>query len=134
MTPDSLYRVSLKSIITNEQGLLLVVKEADRSFWDLPGGGMDHGETIREALARELYEEVKLEGEFDYHILMADEPHVLPSRPVHQIRLVFRVTPKTLPTQTGVDADEIDYVDPVIFKDSEHHIERNIYKYSRLLS
>ena len=48
---------------------MLVVKEAGRNWWDLPGGGMDHGETINEAIARELKEEVDLNGDFSSAIL-----------------------------------------------------------------
>ena len=39
-------------------GRFLVVKEDGRPLWDLPGGGMDYGETFESALKRELYEEV----------------------------------------------------------------------------
>ena len=38
---DCLYRISLKALIYNDVGQILVVKEIDRTYWDLPGGGMD---------------------------------------------------------------------------------------------
>lgn len=57
--PDSMFRVSLKAVIENDYGEVLCVKEAG-SDWTLPGGGLDHGETIEEGLRRELYEEVAL--------------------------------------------------------------------------
>ena len=44
---DYLYRVSLKSVIFNDHGEVLVVKESGRDWWDIPGGGMDHGESIK---------------------------------------------------------------------------------------
>lgn len=53
---DYLYRLSLKALITNANGDILVVKEIGRHHYDLPGGGMDHGEDFRQALARELAE------------------------------------------------------------------------------
>ena len=51
---DSLIRVSLKAVILDERGRTLVVKENGRDWWDIPGGGIEHGETLKEALAREL--------------------------------------------------------------------------------
>lgn len=44
---DYLFRVSLKCVIRNDAGEVLAVKEVGRDFWDLPGGGMDHGESIQ---------------------------------------------------------------------------------------
>ncbi len=71
---DYLFRISLKCLIKNEKGEILVVKEAARTWWDLPGGGMDHGEDIKAAIARELHEEVSLEGDFTYNIIDVDDP------------------------------------------------------------
>ena len=50
------YRVSVKAKI-NFNGKILLVKE-DEKKWDLPGGGIEHYETIQEALTRELTEEI----------------------------------------------------------------------------
>ena len=50
------YRVSVKAKI-NFNGKTLLVKEDDKK-WDLPGGGIEHYETIDEALKRELTEEL----------------------------------------------------------------------------
>ena len=50
------YRVSVKAKI-NFNGKTLLVKE-DGKRWDLPGGGIEHYETIDEALKRELTEEL----------------------------------------------------------------------------
>ena len=50
------YRVSVKAKI-NFNGKTLLVRE-DGKKWDLPGGGIEHYETIGEALKRELTEEI----------------------------------------------------------------------------
>lgn len=50
------YRVSVKAKI-NFNGKTLLVRE-DGKKWDLPGGGIEHYETIDEALKRELTEEI----------------------------------------------------------------------------
>lgn len=61
MYPNTFYRVSVKAYITDEQGRVFVVKENDnegRSFWGLPGGGLDHGELPQDCLRREIQEEL----------------------------------------------------------------------------
>lgn len=129
---DYLYRISLKCLIRNEKGEILVVKETGRDWWDLPGGGMDHGEDIKTALAREVNEEVNLVGDFNYRIIDVDEPAYLSMHDFWQIRLIFEVTPKTMIFSPGEDADEIAFIDLQNFKDSTIETERRIYRYARI--
>lgn len=82
-TPNAYYRVSIKALITNDDGKILVVNERGLG-WDLPGGGLDWGESAGDGLRRELHEElgckVKIDenpcliapssaGEYDRHVL-----------------------------------------------------------------
>jgi 8-oxo-dGTP pyrophosphatase MutT (NUDIX family) len=54
---DCLYRVAIRALIVQNDKILLV-KEADDDWWALPGGGVDHGETIEASLVREVEEEL----------------------------------------------------------------------------
>jgi len=129
---DYLFRVSLNAVIFNDEGKVLVVKEDNRDFWDVPGGGIDHGESIKDALARELYEEVSLGGNFTYEVLTVDDPGRLISRDIQQMRIAFLVKPDSMNFKSGDDGDEIAFTDPLNFKDSELAVERKIYEYSML--
>lgn len=82
MYNDSLYRVSFKCLIRDEQGMVLAVKERGRSSWDLPGGGMEHGETIETSIKRELREEIAFEGNFTYKVWTIHDPMKLLTRDV----------------------------------------------------
>lgn len=132
MYNDSLYRISLKCLIRNGANEVLVVKESGRDFWDFPGGGMEHGEGVRAAAARELKEEVGFEGTFTYTVIAMDEPFKLSSRDVWQIRIVLEVKTDSMSFCTGVDADEIQFVAPETFKESSLESERRIFEYSNL--
>ncbi len=129
---DYLFRTSLKSVIFNDEGEVLVVKETGRHWWDLPGGGMDHGESIKDALARELHEEVTLTDDFNYRIIDVEDPNYLSSHNFYQLRLVFLVQTTQRDFRAGEDGDEIMYADPRSFKDSELEAERLVYRYAQL--
>ncbi|HSW98935.1 MAG TPA: NUDIX hydrolase [Candidatus Saccharimonadales bacterium] len=53
------YRVSVKAVIKDVEGRVLLLRESDGS-WELPGGGLEHGEDPRAALVREVAEETSL--------------------------------------------------------------------------
>ncbi|MFW1736406.1 NUDIX hydrolase [Acinetobacter sp. ULE_I001] len=61
------YRLSSHAVIFNEnrQVLLLKATYADCA-WGLPGGGLDQGETVHEALIRECQEELGCEVSIEY--------------------------------------------------------------------
>lgn len=133
---DYLFRVSLKCLIQNNKGEVLVVKESGRADygWDIPGGGIDHEEAIKDALARELREEVNLSGDFSYKIIAVDEPSFVKLSKVWQIRLIFQVKPTHMVFTTGSDAEEISFIDPIDFENSEFLSEQKIFNYSHASS
>ena len=131
---DYLYRITVKGLIINESGEVLVVKESGRTCWDLPGGGMDHGEDIKSAIARELNEEVNLNSNFTYKVIHVDDPVYLTNTNVLQIRLVFQIFPELMEFSEGADADIISFINPDSLKDSDNLLERRIYDYAKMAS
>lgn len=128
---DYLFRVSLKCVIRNDAGEVLAVKEIGRDFWDLPGGGMDHGESIQAAITRELHEEIGLTGAFTYKLLAIEDPSLLQHN-FYQLRIIVALLPENTAFSAGVDADEIAFIDPNLLKNSLHNAERKLYHYSQL--
>ena len=58
---------AVNNIIINQKGKMLIIKRAVRKekaypgLWDLPGGGVEEGETLQEAATREAKEETGLD-------------------------------------------------------------------------
>ena len=109
---DCLYRISLKALIYNDAGQILVVKEIDRTYWDLPGGGMDFGETIELSLKRELYEEVGYKGSLRYQLFDASDEMYIERIDANQICFYCRVWPENFDFMPGEEGDEVQFVDP----------------------
>jgi ADP-ribose pyrophosphatase YjhB (NUDIX family) len=58
--PNSLV-VAVSAVVANDRGEVLLQKRTDNELWGLPGGAMDLGESIGQAVVREIREETGLE-------------------------------------------------------------------------
>jgi ADP-ribose pyrophosphatase YjhB (NUDIX family) len=62
------------SVIVIEEGTILLVRheKGGKTYWVLPGGGVDFGETLQQAAVRELKEETNLDIEVDKLVFVDD--------------------------------------------------------------
>ncbi|GAB2599550.1 hypothetical protein Aab01nite_75980 [Paractinoplanes abujensis] len=99
--PSRVQRFGAYGVVTDPNGRILLTRIADgypgAGRWHLPGGGTDHGETPKAALARELIEETSqtgrvtgLLGVSHRHDPAAYGPEGVPID-WHVIRVLFRV-------------------------------------------
>jgi 8-oxo-dGTP diphosphatase len=112
-------RNSAKALII-ENGKLLATKNADRfgTFYLLPGGGQEAGETMHEALRRECLEEISAEVEigelkFIREYIGRNHEFAVWDSDIHQIEYIFQcflspgieLSPGTVPDimQTGIE-------------------------------
>lgn len=118
----------LKAIIRNDKVEILVCKEYDSNAWSLPGGGWDHGETEKQALARELFEEIGYQGDFKSNPVKTDVSW-LESKRAWLLWIVYDIVPENYIFKVGEYCSAAEFIDPKNFKDFEHRTEKWIYEY-----
>jgi ADP-ribose pyrophosphatase YjhB (NUDIX family) len=67
------FRIVVYALIF-ENGQVLLAHRRDIDWWNLPGGGMEVGETVDEALCREVREETGLEVEVEQLVGVYSKP------------------------------------------------------------
>ena len=68
-----IFRIGVFALIF-DQGRILLGHRRDIDWWNLPGGGMEAGETVDEALQREVREETGLEVEVQQLVGVYSKP------------------------------------------------------------
>lgn len=125
--PSSVYRVSLKAIIRNSKGELLLAKEDDT--WFFPGGGIEHGESGVETLKRELYEEALIDEHFSAKPVGV-ETVFIERRNTWLMWIFYEVKlPDSFYFAVG-DVQEVAFWNPDVFKNSDNIWEQIVYKWA----
>jgi 8-oxo-dGTP diphosphatase len=108
--PHTYYRVSAKALILDETKTKFLITLEDSGFWELPGGGLDWGESIEESIKREIKEEMGLEvlevGREPLYFLRGQN-----LKGNWSINLLFEVKVKNLNFTPSEECREIKFVD-----------------------
>jgi 8-oxo-dGTP diphosphatase len=101
----TLFRVSVWAIIF-EGGRVLLAHRRDIDWWNLPGGGMEAGETVEQALRREVLEETGLEVEIERVTGIYSKPQK------NEVALAIRCHVKAGQPQATTEMRECRYFSP----------------------
>ena len=84
----SVPRLRVAPVIVKDDAILLVRHiKGGKTYWLLPGGGVEYGESLAEALIREVKEEANLDILIGHLILVNDS--IPPDRHRHVVNLYF---------------------------------------------
>jgi len=92
------------AVALEEEGRLLLIRhqKAGKSYWLVPGGGVDYGESVRQAAIREMEEETGLLVQVGELVMVAES--LAPDRSRHVVHLVFRGTRQGGEVRLGQEA------------------------------
>ncbi|MFT4249988.1 MAG: NUDIX hydrolase [Candidatus Woesearchaeota archaeon] len=124
-------------ILCGEEVLLIKHKGAD--YWNLPGGGLEEGELVQEAIVRELHEELGLQPD-DYEVLGMGEKEVFePARPINGWHgqenqlVVVRLNPQARVVVDGEEVTEykLGSLDEMVFINLREAAKRSVKQFTK---
>lgn len=102
---------AVAALVTDGNGKLMMVTrgvEPDYGKLDLPGGFVDHNESVEDAVKRELYEELGMKVKSMKYLSSAPNEYIFSGFSVFTIDLAFEVIPESVENLKPMD-DILDY-------------------------
>ena len=90
-------RVSVRALIMDGDDIIAVEKLTAPGKLHMPGGGVDHGETMLAALRRELHEELGIAPASEDYLLAIENLFDTYLGLYHSVEHVFLITPDRVP-------------------------------------
>lgn len=104
-----IFRIGVYALIFDDEGCILLGHRRDIDWWNLPGGGMEAGETVDEAVCREVREETGLEVKVEQLVGVYSKPQK------QEVVLTFLCHPFGGTLQVTEEARENRYFTPGAF-------------------
>lgn len=102
---------AVAALITDGNGKLMMATrgiEPNYGKLDLPGGFVDHNETVEDALKRELFEELGMKTKSLKYLSSASNEYIFSGFSVFTVDMAFEVIPETIENLKPMD-DILDY-------------------------
>ena len=113
---ENVMQVRVTGILIEDEKVLLVKQKVANRNWSLPGGRVENGETLEEAMIREMREETGLEVKIKNLLYVCDKPDASPSL-LHITFLLERIEGEITLPSNEFDYNPIQDVQMVPIKD-----------------
>ncbi|EOG8710136.1 NUDIX hydrolase [Bacillus cereus] len=117
---ENVMQVRVTGILIEDEKVLLVKQKVANRNWSLPGGRAENGETLEEAMIREMREETGLEVNIQKLLYVCDKPDARPSL-LHITFLLERIEGEIMLPSNEFDHNPIHDVQMVPIKDLSHY-------------
>ncbi|MCK2240889.1 MULTISPECIES: NUDIX domain-containing protein [unclassified Crossiella] len=107
--------VAVSAFVQDEAGRLLMIRRADNDLYSIPGGQLELGETLTEAVVRELVEETGITVEVTDVIGIYSNPNHVIAYDDGEVRqefsICFRARPMGGELRTSSESKEVQWVE-----------------------
>ena len=110
MASKNFFEICARAIII-QNNKLSVCKNKAKNYYFFPGGHIEFGETAKQALKRELKEELDIKAENFIYLGTVENIYTEDKIKHHEINLVFKVDAKKLSSISREDHIDFDFVD-----------------------
>lgn len=109
-------KIAVSALVRDDQGRVLMIRRTDNDLYAIPGGGLEVGETVAQAVEREVLEETgitvqvrDLVGVFSNpeHVIAFDDGEVR-----QEFSICFRADPLGGELRTSSESKEVDWIEP----------------------
>ncbi|WP_309113844.1 NUDIX domain-containing protein [Saccharothrix sp.] len=122
--PNSI-RVAVSAIVQDPTGRLLMIRRTDNGKYAIPGGGQDVGETLAQAVVREVEEETGIHVEVTGLVGLYSNPNHVIAYDDGEVRQEFSICFRAQPTggelRTSNESKEVLWVEPDRLPDLDIH-------------
>ncbi|WP_306364364.1 NUDIX hydrolase [Nocardia sp. CC227C] len=114
-TPNSI-KVAVSAVVKDELGRILMIRRTDNDMYSIPGGALEAGETVSEAVVREVKEETGIDvritgmvGVFSNpdHVIAYDDGEVR-----QEFSICFHADPIGGELRTSDESKEVEWIAP----------------------
>jgi ADP-ribose pyrophosphatase YjhB (NUDIX family) len=116
---------AVSAVVTDEDGRILLIQRTDNGYWSIPGGGLEPGESLRQAVAREVNEETGMECEVTGLVGIYSDPGHVAAYDDGEVRQEFSIcfTTRLLggTTRTSRESSAVRFVAPADLADYRIH-------------
>ena len=109
-------RPAVSAIVTDGQNAILLILRTDNGYWSIPGGGVQPGESLKGAAAREVKEETGIDCEVTGLVGIYSDPNHVAAYDDGEVRQEFSICFTTRMTggaiRTSSESSEVRFVTP----------------------
>ena len=113
--------VAVMAVVRDAEGSVLLIERTDNGLWAAPGGAQDIGESVTEAVQREVREETGLEVEVtDISGIYSDPAHVIEyddGEVRQEFSLCFHASPIGGEIRPGSESRRVHWVSPEVINE-----------------
>ena len=95
--------ILVRGIIKDKKGKILVCQKKGKNYYFFPGGHVEYGESTKDALVRELEEELDLDVEEASFVGGSEHMFTENGKEHHELNLFYKVEVKNLKTESQED-------------------------------